>query len=69
MALYSLHCADVPLRNCSLTHSLIVYVQFILVRLAKLRLPSTTLVVSPHQPIQVGSPVDQCFELIFLVAD
>jgi len=22
MALYSLYCADVPLRNCSLTHSL-----------------------------------------------
>jgi len=24
MALHSLYCADVPLRNCSLTHSLIV---------------------------------------------
>jgi len=23
MALHSLYCADVPLRNCSLTHSLI----------------------------------------------
>jgi len=22
MALHSLHCADVPLRNCSLTHSI-----------------------------------------------
>jgi len=25
MALHSLYCADVPLRNCSLTHSLTVY--------------------------------------------
>jgi len=31
MALHSLYCADVPLRNCSLTHLLVVVISFIAV--------------------------------------
>jgi len=27
MALHSLYCADVPLRNCSLTHSRLAYLR------------------------------------------